>query len=312
VTLVTTAVPSPAVRADVRVAILILAHQDIDQLNALVEHLAADFSVYVHLDRKSSLHKRDVVAGDRIHVIRRRRVYWGSYGMILATRDLMRLAMASHCDRYILISGQDIPLQSNADIAEFFNAHREEEFIECDALPRPGAVENGWLDRVTRFYLPSARGVGGVRGRVHKEAFWRFYRANTRLGISRATNGITFYGGANWWNLTHEAVSGIVDYLDREPSFLHRFRMTSCADEIIFQTALVAVGLQSRVVPSPLRFVDWSEGGAHPRTLRAADYPWIRESGMLFARKVDPFVDPDLVRLLWSDVRGPHEGEPAS
>jgi hypothetical protein len=81
--------------------------------------------------------------------------------------------------------------------------------------------------------------------------------------------------------------------------------MTSCADEIIFQTALVAVGLESRVVSSSLRFVDWSEGGPHPRTLRTEDYIRIRESGMLFARKVDRSVNKEIGEMLWRDVHPP-------
>ncbi len=286
-----------------RIAVLILAHDGIDQLNALVAHLASDFEVYVHLDRKGSLRERDVVTGRRVHVISRRRVHWGSFGMILATRDLMALAAASKADRYLLISGRDVPLRSNAGIAEFFDAHEGQEFIECEPLPRAGFAENGWMDRVTRFYLPSADGVPGLRGRVHDKAFWTFFGANSRLGISRSASGMELYGGSNWWNLTHEAVQGILDHLDREPSFLRRFRMTCCADEIFFQTALVAIGLRDRVVSSPLRFVEWDAGAAHPRTLRADDHMRIRDSGMLFARKVDPSVDADIGRLLWSDVR---------
>jgi hypothetical protein len=286
-----------------RIAVLIIAHDRIDQLNALVAYLAEDFEVFVHLDRRGRLRERDVVACDRVHVIRRRRVHWGSFGMILATRDLMALAAASNSDRYVLISGRDVPVRTNAGIAEFFDAHVGQEFIECEPLPRAGFGQNGWLDRVTRFYLPSAQGVAGWRGRLQEWAFWTLFGANSRLGISRSIKGIDLYGGSNWWNLTHEAVQGILDHLEREPSFLRRFRMTSCADEIIFQTALVAIGLKDRVVSTPLRFVEWDADATHPRTLRADDHARIRESGMLFARKVDPWVDPEIERLLWKGLR---------
>jgi hypothetical protein len=56
-------------------------------------------------------------------------------------------------------------------------------------------------------------------------------------------------------------------------------------------------------VSTPLRFVDWTTGPEHPRTLRTEDYGRIRESGMLFARKVDRSVDADIVEMLWRDVR---------
>jgi len=282
---------------------LIVAHRDVGQLNDLAGHLSTDFEVYIHLDRRGRLRERDVAPNEHVHVIRRRRVHWGSYGMIRATRDLMTLAAAERFDRYVLISGQDIPLKTNAEIVEFFAMHHDEEFIECDALPRAGADENGWMDRVTRYYLPSARGVTGLRGRIHRRAFWTVYRMNTRLGISRDTSGMAFHGGSNWWNLTHDAVRGVLDLQEREPRFLRRFRMTSCADEIFVQTALVAIGLRTRVVSSSLRLCEWDLGSAHPRTLCVGDYDRIRRSDALFARKFDRSVDSLIEEMLWRDVR---------
>lgn len=282
---------------------LVVAHEDADQLNALVAHLALDFEVYVHVDRRGSMRPRDVLAGDRVHVISTRRVPWGSSGMVRATLDLMALAASSAFDRYVLVSGRDVPIVSNAAISQFFDEHRGQEFIECEALPRPARAESGWIDRVRYFYIPSARGVGGFRGRLQEQARYWFLRANALLGVSRPDAGIAFYGGSAWWNLTHDAVRGILDLVDRRPALLRRFRMTSCADELFFQTALVAVGRGDHVVSTPLRYVDWETGPERPRTLRADDYDRVRTSGMLFARKVDRSVDADLDRLLWRDVR---------
>jgi len=286
----------------VRTAVLVIGHRDVGQLNALVSHLASDFDVYVHLDRRSSLRIDEVITHERVHVIRRRRVHWGSYGMILATRDLMALAASAHFDRYLLISGQDIPLKTNADITTFFAEHEEDEFIECEPMPRPGEGENGWMDRVTRYYLPSAEGVPGFRGLLHRKAFWAVYGWNSRLHISRGTAGFVFYGGANWWSLTHAAVQSVLDLVDREPTFLRRFRMTSCCDEIFVQTALIKTGFRDRMVSSSLRFTEWDPGSAHPRVLRVDDYERIRGSSSLFARKIDRTVDPDIERMLWCDV----------
>jgi hypothetical protein len=211
--------------------------------------------------------------------------------MILATLDLMALAATGHFDRYLLISGQDIPLKSNAEIAQFFVTHEGTEFLECEALPRADYRENGWMDRVTRYYLPSAQGIPGLRGRLHDRAFWTFYRLNTLFGISRSTDGMAFFGGANWWNLTHDAVQGVLDLQRREPRFLRRFRMSSCADEIFVQTAMVAIGFQSRIDSSSLRYSEWEPGALHPRTLRVEDYDRIRHSDALFARKFDGSID---------------------
>lgn len=287
-----------------RIAVLVIAHEDADHLNALVTHLAASFDVYVHLDRKGDMKTLDVSRGERIHVISRRRVHWGSYGMIQATLDLMTLAVRSQADRYLLISGRDIPLLSNGSIDAFFRERTDREFIECARLPLPAdAGEHGWLDRVSWFYSPSERGIPGLRGRLLGRARSVSYRLNSGLRVSRPTRGLEFYGGSNWWNLTHDAVQGVVDLVDREPRYLRRFRMTGSADEIFVQTALMAIGFGDRVESTSLRFVDWTTGPEFPRTLRTEDHTRIRESGMLFARKVDARVDAGIVRLLWADLR---------
>jgi hypothetical protein len=44
-----------------------------------------------------------------------------------------------------------------------------------------------------------------------------------------------------------------------------------------------------------MRFIDWSLGGHHPKTLGMEDVPRILESGAHFARKFDMAQDPDVL-----------------
>ena len=52
-----------------------------------------------------------------------------------------------------------------------------------------------------------------------------------------------------------------------------------------------------------MRYVDWSGGGASPRTLTSADYEMLLESGMLFARKFDDSVDADVIERISKHVK---------
>ena len=276
-------------RGGPRLAVLILAHRDPQQLNRLIAHLAADFAVFVHIDAKSAMKVSDLVCGPNITVMKKHSVYWGSFNVVLATIELMRTASALHpYDRYLLISGQDIPLKRNDDLIDFFR-NNPAEYIEATKLPAPfWGEEKGGFDRLSKFHARSARGVTGFRRSLIAVERAVVALANRVLGPRRID--YDYYGGSQWFNLTHRCVESVLNFADGNPSFLRRLRFTHCPDEIFVQTAIKASGADFPVVDHDLRYVDWS-GPEYPRVLRFGDFEKVASSGMLFARKIDENVD---------------------
>lgn len=281
-----------------KIAILVLAHAYKSQLLRLVQRLSPDFDVFVHLDKRSALSPADVEVAQNVRAFKEHRVYWGSYSMILATVSLLKAAArAGSYDRYLLISGQDVPIKDNEAIAAFFDANRTTEYIEYIRLPNP-YWQGGGLDRVSRYHPTSTRGAQGTALQLLKLEHSFFKRLNMVLGERKIDH--QFHGGANWFNLTGACVRGILDYLDANPAFLSRFKYTVSCDEIFMQTAIHNIGAGDSVVSSCLRYVDWNAGPEYPRILRTADYQKLVESDMLFARKFDDSVDPDIVEMLYA------------
>jgi hypothetical protein len=291
-----------------KIAVLVLAHHNRSQLNQLVSHLAQDFNVFVHLDRKSKLQVRDVIQHGRVTVIKEYRVYWGSFNQIRAILTLLRSAYLEGYDRYILISGQDIPIVSNQDITQFFRGNHHE-YMECEQLPR-AAWHHGGLDRLTKYHANATKGVKGL------EKYY-LYLANLGMKIfnrlMRYERGmeIPFYGGANWFNLSDVCVTEIFRYLNRHPEYLERYKHTRCADEIFFQTLIMNLGMGDRLIDSSLRYMDWRSGPEYPKTLRMQDYEPMTRSDMLFARKIDPQVDGQLIDALYSQLAQPRYAQAA-
>ena len=280
-----------------RIAVLILAHRDKRQLNKLLEHLAADFDLYVHLDRKSELRERDLVRSERITVMRSYAVYWGSFNQIGATLKLLRAAHSTGYDRYLLISGQDVPVKSNREIIDFFSGNHNE-YIECTRLPC-WFWSNGGLDRIRKYHANSDRGVTGIR-RIGISVEKVLVDVLNRRAEHPREIDYEFYGGSNWFNLTHDCVDKVLGYLKRNNSYLNRYKYTFCADEIFMQTIVMMVCLPENVVKTCLRYIDWKSGPEFPRILRADDYEKIVNAGMLFARKVDEGVDVDISEMLYA------------
>jgi hypothetical protein len=290
-----------------RIAILILAYKNVDQLNRLVAHLAEDFGVFVHLDRKSALTAADVLTHDRVDVASKYRVYWGSFNQIRAMIDLLERAYREGYDRYLLITGQDIPIRPNSEMIEFFRDNHDE-FIECTPLPCAFWFDGG-LGRLTRYHANSGRGVTGVRkfAILLMRVYFKFIRSVLRV---RRRLDYDFYGGEGAFNLSKGCVGHILDYISGNPSYLRRFRHTACADEIFFQTIIMNECSECSIVNASLRYADWRTGPESPRILRVSDYKQVRDSGMLFARKVDDHVDRQISDLLYADAArtAPHRG----
>ena len=79
----------------------------------------------------------------------------------------------------------------------------------------------------------------------------------------------------------------IVEWHDRNPWLGQHLEERWCSDETFFQTVICNLpGL--RLSQGNRRYIDWSEGQAHPKMLGLADMPAIMASGAHFARKFAP------------------------
>ncbi|MCC5887104.1 MAG: hypothetical protein JJT88_11785 [Gammaproteobacteria bacterium] len=286
-----------------RIAILILLHQLKDQQLNLISHLAQDFQVYVHLDRKSRFDVACLDGFGNVRAFKKHKVYWGGYSQIVVTLDLLSLAFEDVHDRYIIISGDDLPIKSNDAIVELFDGNTFE-YLQHEELPRDSwRSANGGFDRVDYFY-PSVRKYGGLPRvqRLVNIALSRFFRVLRPLYPKRRLK-VRYYGGANWMNLTHDCVSELVRFTAENPDFVRSFRYTRCADEIFFQTIICNLLDGCRLMDDPLRYVDWESGPERPRVLRMSDYEKLINSDAIFARKFSAEVDNEIIVRILSRLR---------
>jgi hypothetical protein len=294
-----------------------MAHKNERQLNRLVSHLAEDFDIYVHLDKRSSV---QIAPHPRVMVLREYELYWGSLNQIrtelllfrtaqqgghacgddrngLEQRDGTGISAQQGYDRYLLISGMDVPLKTNAEIRAFFEekVNRTREFVDFRKLPCDGWPDDGTLDRLTRWYpdWKSSRSAPGILRRL----IVKLVNLRPRRPID-----YEFYGGSNWLNLSKMTVEQLLAYVNEHPEYLQRYHWTWAADEIFFQTALKLID-NLDITSDPLRYIDWSAGGMHPKTLTLDDLPALEASTAHFARKIDEGIDDALIDALYERLR---------
>lgn len=279
------------------IAVLILAHKNEEQIDKLINHLASDFDVYMHIDKKSNVF---ISSKQNIHVYKEYKTYWGSVNLVKATLLLLNEAFRNDYDRYVLISGQDLPIKSNKEIKDYFE-NNTNNYIETFKMPYKFGNFDSSMARVTKYWpVQNFRWKDG-KNFIHKIIYKiKKKLLNIPVNFKMRKLDYNFYGGSQWFNLTNWCVKKMLSYIENNPKYLKRFRFTQFSDEIFFQT-LVNI-LNIKIDNTSLRYVDWEKGPDRPRTLRIDDYQSVMNSNSLFARKFDPDIDNTVIDLIYHAI----------
>ncbi|WP_192813089.1 beta-1,6-N-acetylglucosaminyltransferase [Arthrobacter sp. TB 23] len=292
---------------------LVLAHYNPAQFAELLTALEHQGStVIVHIDQKVDDAPFRAAAGtsgnvrfipDRFRV----RVNWGGWSQVEASLSLLRFAVNGPDfaaeDRLVLLSGDSYPVQEQSVIHDYFAALDDQQFINC--LPMDPATKPS--SRFTRFHLEYD---------PHRKFMSVLPRLVNRCGVprnhERALNGRRVYCGSQWWMLTGEAVTWILDEIDADPAFTRYCRFTRIPDEFFFHTLLADSPFTHQLKRS-LMYSSWTDAsGASPEVLRKRHIKDLKVASLmvnqrgygvalaLFARKVvKPKITKKIRRDLW-------------
>jgi hypothetical protein len=196
------------------------------------------------------------------------------------------LRAAADWDYCLNLSGQDYPLKTQEQIAAALAA---------------GPAGANYLE-VLEFDR------AGANPRKRLEFYWVPWRGQMRKLLRRRRQPpFKVYWGSNHFVLTRAACEHLVSS-DVSRRMQRVFRFTRCADEMIFQNALMhgPAALRDAIVNRTYRKLTW-EGGWHPKTYTIADKEELLASDDWFARKFDETVDATILDALDAALqnRGP-------
>lgn len=275
-----------------RMAYLILAHDEPEQLEQLIERLVPPGSpdvAIVHADAGSSLwpllRERWPLDRESLRLIRGPvRVRWGHWSQVAATALLVEAARDAGCDYAHFLSGADWPCIPRSQLVDQLSA---EALPACFVEAVPGEQEERMACRRldTRWLR-----LDPQHDRLAYAATWELRRlsrwidsAAGALGRQRSLPYGRWHKGSQWWSLPHCAIALLARELPRLLAS-GRLRGTLCSDEHVVPT-IMAAHFAGRLRPNR-RFIDWSAGQSSPRVLSARDRPAIEASGAWFMRKV--------------------------
>jgi Core-2/I-Branching enzyme len=280
-------------------AYIVSAYKLPEQLTRLVTRLSTPRSSFlIHVDRKTeqATYRRIVDSLSplpNVQFLERHRCDYGGFGHVKATikgiHELFRQRLPF--DYVILLTGQDYPIKSNRQIADFFSGHDGRSFMEYFALPSE-EWQHGGMDRIQSWHFR-------MRGR------YLVFPPDSGFCIRRRFPlGLQPFGGSAYWCLSRECAEYIHLFLRSTPSYIRFFKYVNVPEEMFFQTIVLNSPLKGRVVNDDLRYLDWRNpaiaGG--PAVLSKQDFGEIMTSHDLFARKFDMTHDAEILDMIDATV----------
>lgn len=273
-------------------AILILAHKDLEQLKHLIEYFREDCYIYIHIDKKASINKKEQIVLENLPQIRaiyrKYSVHWGGFSMLKAELYLLKKSI-NDCDAdyFHLISAQDYPIKPLNKFLRFFENNKGKEFIRYAHIP------NSHWDHYSysrfKYYYPYDF--------INKETTHaiaickKIIKWQDKMGIKRRVPDQfdNMFGSTQWFSITREAVSVALTYTRKSPSFYRRAHWTFASEEYYLATILLNNMPQAKFIPTDLRYIHWRfENGNNPANLDMKHFRKLAEDNpFLFARKFD-------------------------
>jgi hypothetical protein len=282
---------------DPKLAYLVLAHKNPDQIGRLIHAIHRPGNYYLlHIDRGAAAsvraYARELASRyPNVFLMRSRRCRWGGYSMVRIQLAAIQqlLEIGEDWDFFINLSGQDFPLRRQEEIGAALAGQRGKNFLTCfDPLERWGHLGRIRVRKI-HFEIPFSRQV----------------RCVPKLEIDRRflLGGARWYGGWQWMILSRD----FCEYVSR-PAETRRFRAffrhTLVPDESFFQTVIMNSEFRDSVVNDYKRQIDWERGPEHPRVFTMEDEDVLLGSSAFFARKFDPSVDDEILRVLEDRLEG--------
>ena len=296
---------------------LILAHKNPLQLGRMIERLDDGASkFFIHLDAKTPIEPfAACLEGAHIRFIEKReRCVWGDFSIVQATIRLMEAA-SNEQGLFILMSGQDYPIQSQGYINDFLQCNKEFDFIEIEPLEekwKPKMVK----DKLEHYHIlhSEERGHSNCYAPfAHCSVFQklrtlthllkgRLSQKNFRLLCSLPKRVAPFerqYAGSQFWAFSERTFYAVLNYIREHKAALEGYyKYTSSSDEIYFHSVLMNLVAKDSTIKlkDPITYVNYFRKN---NVFITEDFEKLSSAkGKLFARKFDTDIDIEILNKL--------------
>lgn len=296
----------------VRIAYLIFAHKNPDQLGRLLGKLYYPGCLfYIHVDAKSNvkpfaLAASQVPSASVIWLTKRTPVSWGDFSLSAAYLNGFQtiLQKRPEPDFIITLSGQDYPIVTNQALHNWLANHIDQTILDYDVVTEDSLH---LIERVDRYYLSIKPHRTIVYPYPDPQDFRkRLFNATLRLSDlfnlpRQFPMGYQMYFGTNWFQVKPVTARYLVEFARSNPSYVKFARTTFVPDEFFFQTILLNAPetIRNTIYNYRMTFMQWDRPeGSYTNPISVSELPDMLNSGKFFARKFDETVDSEVLDRL--------------
>ncbi|GGW28879.1 glycosyl transferase [Gemmobacter lanyuensis] len=283
------------------VGFVMLCHTALDRAAQVARHWAEHgCPVVIHVDRRVGKgpfrRMQRVLEGVAdIRFSERFACEWGTWGLVAATQAASTLMLRDFpAVRHVyLASGSCLPLRPVKELVAYLDSRPRTDFIESVTTEDVGWTVGGL--NIERFTLRFP-----FSWRKQRRLFDGYVRLQRRLGFRRRIPaGLVPHLGSQWWCLTRQTLSAILESPDRAAHDAY-FKRVWIPDESYFQTLVrqVSANVESRSLT--LSKFDFQ---GKPHIFYDDHLQLLRKSDCFVARKIWPHADK-LYRVFLSDDAG--------
>ncbi|TXH96418.1 MAG: glycosyl transferase [Pseudorhodobacter sp.] len=290
------------------VGFVMLCHTALDRAAQVARHWAGhDCPVVIHVDKRVKRKAYDGLVQaladlPNVRFSGRHACEWGTWGIVAATQEASTIMLRQFPQvRHVyLASGSCLPLRPVGELIRYLDERPRTDFIESVTTEDVGWTIGG-LD-VERFTLRFP-----FSWRKQRRLFDGYVRLQRRLRFKRRIPpGIVPHLGSQWWCLTRQTLSAILDSPEREEIDRY-FRRVWIPDESYFQTLVRQVSSQVESRSLTLSKFDFQ---GKPHIFYDDHLQILRRSDCFVARKIWPHADRLYATFLSDDPGNQPAAEP--
>jgi len=276
-----------------RVACIIMAHKEPQQIERFINKFSRfPYDFYIHIDKKIDLGPFHYLAAiPNVRLVQKRiRVRWASYSFLHAVLQTFNEILGSGLkyDFISVMSGQDYPIKPVDRMFQTLENNSEKNFISYD---EDGEWWRHAISRISKYHFTNF----GFRGRYRIQFF-----LNALLPARKFPLPYKLYGGprAMCMTLSADCAAYIAQFIESNKKLRRFIRFTWGPDEFVIPTLIMNSAFKSTAINDNFYYIDWSKGGANPKTLTVDDYESLLLSDKMLARKFDIKQDPQIFDML--------------
>ncbi|MEH2328304.1 beta-1,6-N-acetylglucosaminyltransferase [Nostoc sp.] len=230
---------------------------------------------------------------------------WADFTLVEATIQALRLMyeVPNLPDWFVLLSGADYPIKTAKQILDDLASSQYDAYLQYEQITyktyksdvRPNML---WLKNSYQRYCTKSFSFH----------YLKKYLAHLNLEICLEhplltkpflpfSKKLACFSGSQWFCANSKAAKYIIDFHSKRNALTLYYSKLKYTDESYFQTVL-ANASHLKLQNDRRRYIDWSNGGCHPKTLLMEDLPNLLASSAHFARKFDIDIDSNILNEL--------------